>query len=154
MKVEEGEKGKWIALLRGVKFFDGFENREIELLIEAGSVHHYKFHEFIFKEKQLDFSFFVLLKGSVKLIKLGVLSEQNDVGKLMEGDCFGEMGLLLQTERTASVLAAEECFIFRIDAKDIEKMPESAQKKLYKQFAVSLAQKLKSATENMVQPSH
>lgn len=152
MKIDDNEREKWVALLRGVKFFDGFEEDDLGRLLDAGKVRHYKFHEFVFRENDEDPSFFVILKGSVKIIKLAQLNKKKEVGKLGEGDCFGEMGLLLKTKRSAGILAAEECFIFQIDADDIESMPELTQTRLYRRFAESLADRLRSATEHMIRP--
>lgn len=152
MKLGEQDREKWIALLGGVKFFDGLGEDDLARLLDAGSVKHYGFHEYIFKENDVDLSFFVILKGAVKLIKLGPLNKKREVGKLSAGDCFGEMGLLLKNPRSASVLAAEECFIFKINMEDIETMPPATQAGLYKRFATFLAQRLRQATESIVNP--
>jgi len=152
MEIDEREREKWIILLQGVKFFEGFDAEDVSQLLGAGKVRHYKFHEYVVKEREVDFSFFVILKGSVKLLKMAAMNKKKEVGKLGEGDCFGEMGLLLKTQRTASVLTAEECFIFKINVQDIEMMSLQTQAKLYKRFAEFLAERLKSTTENMVRP--
>jgi len=154
MKLESQDRGKWISLLGGIAFFSGFSEEDLDRLLDAGEVGHYKFHEYVFKEGEIDFSFFVILKGKVKLIKRAAGVEKKEIGSLESGSCFGEMGLLLEDKRTAGALAAEESFIFKLNAKDVESMPESTQAKLFKRFAADLATKLKTTTEAVFRPTH
>ncbi len=153
MQVEGAEKEKWIALLRGVKFFRNFDIDDLKLLLEVGKVSRYKFHDYVIREGEVDFSFFVILKGKVKILKFNRVRKRKEIGIFLNGECFGEMGLLLKEARSASALAAEECFIFKLNAEQIESMPESTQVKLYREFSEDLAKKLKSTTRQMVSPS-
>lgn len=150
MKVEGAEKIKWISLLQGVKFFDSFNIEDLSYILDSGNVSHYKFQEYVLKEHQVDYSFCVILKGSVKIVKLTARKQRKEVGRIETGACFGEMGFLLKQARTASVLAGEECFIFKLRADEIESMPATTEAKLYKKFAEDLAIKLEHTTKEMV----
>ncbi len=153
MRVEGAKKEKWVSLLRGVKFFRNLDIDDLKRLLEAGKLRHYKFHDYVVKEGEVDFSFFVILKGKVKIFKFNRIGKRKEIGIFLSGECFGEMGLLLKEARSASALAAEECFIFKLNAEQIESMPESTQVKLYREFSEDLAKKLKSTTKEMVSPS-
>ncbi len=153
MKISADTLNSYKALLRGVRFFEGVGVDDLEKLLEAAEIVLYNMHEYIIEERDVDFSFFVILKGKVKLIK-GSEDQHNkkELWYLQRGDCFGEMGLLLKSCRTASILAAEQCYIFKISGKAINKMPESTKGELYKRIAMSLAEKLKATTEYVVSP--
>jgi len=152
MEVEEESRDKWVALLRGVKFFDVFDDGDLEKLLDAGHVRRFNLHEYIIREGDSDHSFFVILKGKAKIIKMGPLKKKKELWPLAKGDCFGEVGLLLQDQRTASVLASGECFVFRIDAGSIAALSTTTREKLYLRIAVFLAERLKSTTDYAVSP--
>jgi len=153
MRFEGADKDKWIALLKGVKFFDGFDIEDLSYILDAGNVSHYKYNDYVLKEDEVDFSFCVILKGKVRIVKLNVVKQKKEVGRIEAGACFGEMGLLLKQARTASVLAGGECFIFKLRAYEIESMPATTQAKLYQKFAEELAVKLEDTTKAMVDPT-
>ncbi|MBF0292646.1 MAG: hypothetical protein HQK86_10875, partial [Nitrospinae bacterium] len=50
MKIAEEEKGKWIPLLKGVRFFSSFENEDLSSMLDIGEVLHVKLHEFVIRE--------------------------------------------------------------------------------------------------------
>lgn len=150
MKFEGAEKKKWIALLQGVKFFNSFGIEDLGYILDSGNVSHYKFQEYVLKENEVDYSFCVILKGSVKIVKFTALKQRKEVGRIATGACFGEMGFLLKQARTASVLAGEECFIFKLRADEIESMPATIEAQLYRKFAEDLAIKLENTTKEML----
>ena len=153
MKVEGAEKKKWITLLKGVKFFNGFNIDDLSYVLDAGNVSHYQYNEYVLKENEVDYSFCVILKGQVKIIKFNLLKQRKEVGRIETGACFGEMAFLLKQARTASVLAGEECFIFKLRADEIASMPATTQAKLYQKFAEDLAIKLEHTTKAVLDPT-
>ncbi len=143
----------WTALLKGVAFFDMLNDDDIIELLEAGTVTRYGFHEYIIRERDEDRKFFVVLKGKVKLIKEDEEKRKKDLWYLDKGDCFGEIGLLLDTFRSATILAGDECYIFEINNNAIETLPQPTKSKIYKRICISLAEKLRSTTEYVVNPT-
>ncbi|MBI4666469.1 MAG: cyclic nucleotide-binding domain-containing protein [Nitrospinae bacterium] len=154
MKIDNTDKGKWVALLMGVKFFSNCTEEELAALLDVGEVRHYKLHDYIIKEDDgtEDHSFFVILKGSAKVLKKAPMAMKKEVAALPEGECFGEMAFLLNTARTAYILAMEDCYMFCINAEDVGKMNDAIKAKIYHQFAISMANKLKYLTESLLRP--
>ncbi len=152
MLLDKNELDKWRTLLHGVRFFESFEQDEVDQMIKAGEVHHYKADENIFREDDIDMSFCVVLRGSVRLFKKIRIDVEKELPPLKTGDCFGEMGLLLKDKRTASVQAAKECFLFKINDSHIETMPIQTKTHLYHRFAEFLAERLKATTESIMKP--
>ncbi len=152
MKYNEADKERWVRLLMGINFFSGLNKEQLETFLLAGEIMRFKFHEYIFKEGEERYCFYVILKGAVKLLKLGTMNVIKDIGTLPAGTCLGEMGLLLGEKRTASALAADECYIYKVNREEIELMPEELKAILYYRFAVMLAERLKTTTESLIKP--
>jgi CRP-like cAMP-binding protein len=154
MKVSPEEKGKWAALLKSVRFFAKFSDEDLSSMLDIGEVKRVNLHEYVIREQDPsdDHSFYVILKGAVKVIKKSVNLGRKDILVIQAGDCFGEMAFLLDSKRSASVLAVEDCYIFKINAIAAKLLDQSVQVKLYQQFAVSLAERLKSLTEEVICP--
>jgi CRP-like cAMP-binding protein len=150
MKLNEQERERWHTLLASMKFFAGMSAADIDKVLAVGSVMHVAFHEYIFREGEVDAFFFVLLKGSVKILKSNSMGKKKEVSALRQGNCFGEMSLLMNEPRTASVLAAEECFVLRMGAAEMEALPSETRAKFYRTIAILLAERLKAATESLV----
>ena len=64
---------------------------------------------------------YIILAGEVKIIKK-VDNKTVVIGTLKKGDIFGEMGLLGNTSRTASVVAAGDVNLGVIDQEGLKKM--------------------------------
>lgn len=154
MQVSGEEKERWLKLLLSVDFFSGLTTEDVTFLLDAGELLRVGFHEFILREGDEEFSFFVLLKGSVKLLKLNSVRKQKELATLYAGNCFGEIAVLIKEPRTASVLAAEECYLFKINEDQLETIPDATKAKLYKRFSIQLAHRLRETTLSLVRPDN
>lgn len=163
MKITKEEKDRWIPLLKGVRFFSSFDNDDLGAMLDIGEVVHVKLHEYVIRETDTvdDNSFYVILKGAVKVIKQTANLGKKNLLVIRAGDCFGEISFLVQSrssatvlavKRTASILAVEECYIFKINPEAVKSLDQSIQLKLYQQFAVTLAERLKFLTEDLMRP--
>jgi CRP-like cAMP-binding protein len=153
MKITQEERGKWIALLRGVKFFALFTEAELGAMLDVGEVLHVKLHEYVIRETDPDddFSFYVILKGAVKVMKKSMNLGKKDLLIIKAGESFGEIAFLIKSHRTASILAVEDSYIFKISSEAVKSIDQSIQAKLYQQFAVTLAERLKLLTNDLMQ---
>lgn len=163
MKISQEERGKWIALLKGVRFFSSFSESDLGAMLDIGEPLHVKLHEYVIRESDEsdDSSFYVILKGAVKVIKQSSVIGKKNLLIIRAGDCFGEIAFLLQSmkpstvlsvKRTASVLVVEESYIFKINHAAVDSLDKSVQLKLYKQFSFALAERLKFLTEDIMKP--
>lgn len=64
----------------------------------------------IVTENNLDRSFFLIFAGSVRVIKSGVV-----IKILEEGECFGEISLIKNAPRNATVIANESVIVLELD---------------------------------------
>ena len=86
--------------MKDLRFFADFSEPEIWEVINASSWQSFEPRTRIIVEGEIDNSFYVIVSGDVTVRKGG-----RDVDTLQSGDCFGEMGFIARTERTASIIA-------------------------------------------------
>ncbi|MDX1609363.1 MAG: serine/threonine-protein kinase [Halofilum sp. (in: g-proteobacteria)] len=130
-------KGEHRNLLRGLGFFDGFGEREIDVLLEASSLLQFRAGEPIVREGELESSFYILAAGSARVEKGGVAIET-----LGKGDCFGEMGFVAETRRSATITAVTDSIVLRMSRSGIELAPTETQLLYYRTFAETLVYRL------------
>ena len=102
-----------IDALRGVSLFKQFTDEEVSSLVALSRVRAYKPGEFIVKEGERGTTFYYLLSGQAAVLK-GRDPEHAPVLALLDsGEYFGEMALLDNSARSASVVARTdvECLL-------------------------------------------
>jgi serine/threonine-protein kinase len=133
-------------LLKSVDFFQSFSRKEIEEVIRYGSFIRYDHQQVILREGDTDTTFFVLLTGSVSVIK-----NNRKIADLPRGACFGEMGAFTKTPRTAHVVAREQCIVLKLDLKVLERESGALRLKFYQVFIETLIHRLEETTRRLSQ---
>ena len=90
---------------------------------------------------EIDNSFYVIVSGEVTVSKGG-----REVDVLVGGDCFGEMGFIAGTERTASILAKTPVTAMKVRASLIERASLHCQLRFHKVFLNTLVERLSQTT--------
>ncbi|MFT7459927.1 MAG: serine/threonine protein kinase [Planctomycetota bacterium] len=132
--------------LNQLGFFRGFSDAEIWGLVRASNWQSYKPTETIIQEGDVDNSFYIILSGVVNIEKDG-----QHVDSLQQGCCFGEMGFIANTERTASVIAKTDVSIIRVNASTLDRADESTQLRFLKVFVETVTERLKQTTSILTQ---
>jgi len=102
-----------IETLREIKLFQAFTDAELSHLIEVGSIGVFEPHSNIVIEGELSGGLYLILEGLVGIFKSNKLSgDAYDVGQLREGSFFGEMSLVDENPRSATVRALTDCKLF------------------------------------------
>ncbi len=112
-KAQSLQKRIWlIHALLASDLFKGLPDDCFDSLIYAGNLTPFKAGTSVFSEGQKAESFFIIIQGNVQ-----VLQNQKIIRELSQGDCFGEIALLLTGGvRTASVLCESESLLLEISA--------------------------------------
>lgn len=76
----------------------------------------------IINEKDEMYNMYIILAGSVRVVKNYGEFKQVVVASLGVGDFFGEMSLFLQKPRTATVVTAEETIVLAINQENINEV--------------------------------
>lgn len=148
-KVEIKNKLKTIQLFK--KLDDTFFDKFIPIL----SIMHFKHGDRIIVEGESGQDMFILLKGTVRIVKKTISGDEYTAALLKDeyGIFFGEVGLLSEEKRSASVIAESPCDLAKLCANDfnsfVEKEP-AAGSRILKELAISICQKLKKSNHDMV----
>ncbi len=124
-------------MLQNLNFFNGFADNEIDEILDASHLIQYKQGETIINEGDVDSCFYIIVVGAAGVHKAGVLLDT-----LREGDCFGEIGFLMQTKRTASVIASSDMLVLKVNALLMDQVPTETQLHYYKAFVETLVYRL------------
>jgi serine/threonine-protein kinase len=131
--------------LRELDFFRGFPDSEIWEIVRASVWLEADAGEAIVREGDLDDSFFIITAGRVTVSKQGAF-----VGALDAGACFGEMGHINKSRRTATVTADTPVSLMKANSTLIEQVTSDCQLRFYKVFLRVLIDRLARTTEMLV----
>jgi serine/threonine-protein kinase len=143
IKLPQGDKKfeDIIDLLRQVPFFQHFRREQIESLGLAGCIIKMPRAKVIVTEGDIDDTFYVLLKGKVRIRKDGDI-----IAKISAGECFGEMAYIAGQARNATATTATECLLMKINATLLDKAPDAIQLLFFKNFARTLSSRLEQSS--------
>jgi serine/threonine protein kinase len=143
-QAEEISEQERYNLLRNLAFFSEFAQPETWEIMRAGVWKTFKAGEVVVQEGELDDSFFVIVSGDATVHKGKTL-----LGSLKAGDCFGEMGYLNKTKRSATVKARTDVSVLRVNATLMERASRDCQLRFYKVFAHTLIERLTHTNEKL-----
>jgi len=128
--------------IKQLEFFEGFPDSEIWEIIRASTWQEYATDDEIIVEGELDDCFYIIVEGEV-----GVLKNERTIRVLGIGDCFGEMGYLAKTERTATIKANIDTALLKINSTVISQVSLNCQVRFLKVFLRTLIHRLSMTTD-------
>jgi serine/threonine protein kinase len=137
---QETSREERFALIEALDFFNGFPSNEIWEIINASTWEDFDDNEPIITEGDIDDSFYILVEGDVVVRKGPAV-----IGMLTKGDCFGEMGYLSKTKRTASIFSKGHVSLLKAKFTLMEQVSESCQLRFTKVFLRTLVHRLSKA---------
>ena len=139
------EQEQFVAV-KQLDFFEGFPDAEIWEIVRAGKWQDYTDGDEIILEGELDDSFYIIVHGQVSVRKGG-----KDLRQLLSGDCFGEMGYLAKTKRTATIVAQGPTSLLKVNSTVISQVSLNCQVRFLKVFLRTLIHRLSVTTERVSQ---
>ena len=124
--------------------FGGVSDEVLELLVGQSQTATVTKGSFFFREGDQADALYILEKGRVIVVKnwQGCAYE---LGSLSAGDCFGEMGYLSKTKRTASIFSKGHVSLLKAKFTLMEQVSESCQLRFTKVFLRTLVHRLSKA---------
>ncbi len=129
-------------LIKKLAFFHGFPDAEIWEILQASSWQEHPPAQDIITEGELDDCFYIIVKGNVCVEK-----NEKTIRSLQAGDCFGEMGYLARTTRTATIVSADNIALLKISSTVISQVSLNCQVRFLKVFLRTLIHRLSTTTE-------
>jgi CRP-like cAMP-binding protein len=112
------EKKQSVQFLSKVSLFDGMNERSLKMLADRLIEREYKAGDHILEQGKEGFGLFIIASGKADVQYVSEDGSTSRVNSLETGEFFGEMALLDDGPRSASVIASEDttCLILnRID---------------------------------------
>ncbi|MBF8269223.1 MAG: hypothetical protein HW386_932 [Gammaproteobacteria bacterium] len=131
--------------IQQLDFFRDFTEPEIWEIIHACIWLDVDAGREIIVEGDIDDSFYIITSGQVSIIK-----ENQPIGVLHDGDCFGEMGYLSKAKRSATIIAKERVQLMKINATLIEQVSVDCQLHFSRVFLRTLVKRLSETTSKVV----
>jgi CRP/FNR family cyclic AMP-dependent transcriptional regulator len=102
-----------VQMMRDIQLFKAFTDKEVNTLINAGATLFYEAETNIVIEGELTWGLYVIMEGSVSILKTNKLNGTLfEVGKLSNGNFFGEMSFIDEDPRSATVKTLVDSQIF------------------------------------------
>lgn len=103
------------GILDGIVLFEAFTPEERAAVASRGRVFDAPAGTELMREGDVASSLYVLLDGTVRVVRNDPFGGQVEVGFRRVGDCFGEMALIDGGARSASVIAATPVTVFELE---------------------------------------
>ena len=135
-------------MLSKIPVFDKLEPKELRQIASIVHRRQYVKGEFVFYQGDPGLGMYVVEKGKVGIVVVGEDGTQKEITEMINGDFFGEIALLDESARSASVVVKEDSALigfFRPDLFEIiEKTPKTGLK-----VVVKLAEMIGERLRNM-----
>lgn len=143
-----------VALLKDVKLLQSFTPAELEQLLRVGTGAYFEPHANIVIEGELSWGLYLLVEGMVGIYKNNKLTgELYDVAQLRQGSFFGEMSLVDDSPRSATVRSLTGCQLFFISKDQFNGFLDTSKDlklKFYHSCINILVSRLRELDENYV----
>jgi len=128
---------KDISPLQGTELFKGLSPEQIRKVLNICHTVRFPANEIIMNEGEMGDSMYIILQGTVEVIKRLIMAavdddESADKSKVFTRldatglhPVFGEIALLQESKRTASVRTVTDCILYEIKKKDFLSLTES-----------------------------
>jgi CRP/FNR family transcriptional regulator, cyclic AMP receptor protein len=142
------------ALLREIKVLQALTDAELTHLISLGVAHSHRAHSNIIIEGELSWGLYLLMDGVVGIYKTNKLTgDSYDIGMLKNGSFFGEMSLIDENPRSATVRALSDTqtfFISRDSFQSFINQSKDLKQRFYESCIRTLVMRLREVGDGYV----
>lgn len=115
-KIDLNEKKE---ILKRMKEFKDFNDAELEKIAQMSSIKAYKQDEYIFKEGEEDSSFYIVIKGCLRIVKYNERNEEIVLADICSGGFLGETAIVNERHQV-NAIASEFVELLFIEQKDLD----------------------------------
>lgn len=142
-----------VELLRQTDLFQGLTPDELGKITGISAKEAVKAGEVIFEEGEEGNTFYLILKGEVRISKLIPGIGEEALVVLKKGSYFGEMSLIDNQPRSAHAIVNKSAELMAIDRGDFEKLLSNDKELAYKllwTFLRTLSQRLRETNQKIM----
>jgi signal transduction histidine kinase len=136
-------------ILKAIPFFSHLSEPELERLAAYGQVAEDQPGDIIVREGQSADSMYVILNGKVRVYKSDESEAQIDIARLETGSFFGELALLDQGVRSATVACLTLCQFFVLDQPSFQRLLANSDSSMVHRLFATLAQRVRDTSERV-----
>ncbi|MDH4225102.1 MAG: pentapeptide repeat-containing protein [Deltaproteobacteria bacterium] len=136
-------------LKEGVIFFKNFNDGELLALLKSTQREVLKDAEIIFKEGTQGDKMYIVIGGKVKISRMIGNKQEEVLATLESGALFGEMGPIDQSPRSARATSVGDTVLLSLREAILRQNNLALAYKLYKNFAVMLAERLRVTNQRL-----
>lgn len=162
MKQGMGVK-RGVSLLGETELFKGLNEEEIEKILSLCKEVRFNKNEIIMKEGEVGDEIYIVIEGTVEVAKNLILDEtagdENLTNKVFtklraeDHPVFGEIALLEESERTATIKAMTDCVFYKIKKDNFLKLADADHELGYKillNMARIVSSRLRKSNEDII----
>ena len=125
--IDETTNEKIFYFIVETPLFDKLSPSEVMEIIDIVEEVDYEAGEEIFKEGDAGDAWYIVYNGLVQVVK-----DEQIIAFIKEKECFGEMSILNELPRSATVTASEDTILLRISKDDFDELVEERSLAAYK----------------------
>lgn len=142
----EKNKERLVGIIRDLPFFDTFETDEIKQFAQNLSLRHIEEGTVLFKEGDVGDYLFFIVDGIIEIIIQNINKRNKVIATCSSGASIGEMSLLDEYERSATVRAFTDCEILILTRSKFDSVTSKYPKlgvKVLKGLAKNISERLR-----------
>lgn len=146
-QVDKVSKLKLLEIINRLDFFRQFSLEERRVLLEDRlEVYFCKKNFRVFREGEIDATFYLVLSGKVNIVQ----TQKNRVlGTVSAGEFLGEGAFITQGPRSASAVAFEDALLLRLDITALRSLSSAIREKLKDAIIAGMAKRIVELNERV-----
>lgn len=107
-----------LTLLKHIPILNDVDEDELTDVVKNTTLQNFKKGEYIIHEGEQGDTFYIIKSGKVEVLRKNEDGEEEIIAALYPDNFFGEMALLSDKPRNASIRCIEDCQVYVFDKKD------------------------------------
>lgn len=136
------------TVLHKTNLFGDLIDRELDIVLKVLEIKTYPLNSNVFQEGVIGSEFYIILSGSVQVFKADGKQKEHQIAKLKAGQTFGEMALLDQLPRSASVSTIENSSLAVLTQNSFHDL-KKLDIEVYSHVLLNMAQEFSTRLRNM-----
>lgn len=120
METAAGTTGTNTTILSNVWLFEGLSHDDLQAIQDKSNLQHFPKNSILVHEGQEADSMYVIVSGKAKVFIGDEEGKELTLGTLSPGDCFGELALIDDAPRSATVEAQEKTAVLKMRDVDFQ----------------------------------